>query len=39
MLVRNAMLRAGGDPKMLGLFKESCGAQMANVVRVLFVKR
>lgn len=33
MLVRNAMLRVGGDPKTLGLFKESRGAQMVNVVK------
>lgn len=39
MLVRNAMLRVGSDPKMLSLFKESHGAQIVNVVRILFVKR
>lgn len=38
MLVQNAMLRVGSDPKMLSLFKESHVAQMVNVVRVLFVK-
>lgn len=38
MLVQNAMLRVGSDPEMIDLLKESRGAQMVNVARVLFVK-